>query len=184
MRRLAIIILVLFSMLGAIQVLAQEATAEPPVVVIAPDAMSALARPEAVSSPPSGASGSLQAAPSVIVIPPDALPDRRETLTVAGVVAIAVLVTLLGGVIVTVILVAWNRLPPWAQGLVLANRGWIEARVDEGTNRLVSVAGTTPNTFDDEIAGYINRVVDARVKAVFDQLERERASPPGRAPAG
>ena len=36
---------------------------------------------------------------------------------------------------------AYNKLPPWAQGFVLSNRGYIEARIDEGTDALVNIAG-------------------------------------------
>jgi hypothetical protein len=108
----------------------------------------------------------------------DELPSRNETLTTVLIVVGGLGGVLLLGALLGLFLLAYNAAPPWAQGLLLSNRAWIEGRVDAGTDLVVAGAKTTRNTFDDSVAAYLDELVDRKVKEWFDARETPADGPP------
>jgi hypothetical protein len=108
----------------------------------------------------------------------DELPSRNETLTTVLIVVGGLGGVLLLGALLGLFLLAYNAAPPWAQQLILNNRGWIEGRVDAGTDLVVAGAKTTRNTFDDSVAAYLDELVDRKVKEWFDARETPADGPP------
>ncbi len=98
----------------------------------------------------------------------ETLPDRGESLTTVVIVVGGLAVALVLSLFLAVLFLAYQHMPPWGQSLLMNNRGWIEAKVDRGTDLVVDAARLTKNTFDDVAAAYIDEKVDAGIKAWFD----------------
>lgn len=153
-KRVGLIGIVLLALLLMVApVLGQEATAVAPIIV------------------EDGATLVIDTSPALPVEVTETLPTRDETLITTFIIVLAILAVFLLATLLAVFLLAYNAMPPWAQSLVLSNRGWIEARVDSGTDALVDLSKTTKNTLDDGVAKHLDELVDRKVKEWFDARE-------------
>lgn len=100
--------------------------------------------------------------PPVVVVP-----DRTEPILLAALVVASIVIALLLGTVLVLAKAGYNALPEWAQGLIVNNRGWIEARTEEGLVRLDEAVLLTPNKLDDLLAGYVREGVKKGLQDFF-----------------
>lgn len=148
----------------AAPVSAQEATPEPPSVVIV--------EPEGI-----GSDDTVTVSPDATTIIVDTARQNNPVLLIALGIA-AILIVFLLGAVVYLAKQGYNSLPPWAQGLVLSNRGWVETSADQFGQRLEDYAKTTPNTLDDELARLVREEVRKGIREFYSGVTPAPSAPP------
>ena len=106
--------------------------------------------------------------PDVVV-----LPDQTNTILLVLIVVIAVIVAVFLPIIIAIFVLAYNRVPPWAQQTLLHQRTLIEGAIDKGTQGLVDLSKVIPGSLDNIAADFIREQVKNAIRDTFDKLEAE-----------